>query len=155
VTLLIAVVAVVVALASYLTLLASRLDRLAIRVEAAEAALDAQLARRAIAAYDLSADAGHLALHQVARAALDGAEASGRGALESALSRALRETPELSAVPEMAVAARKVMLARQFYNDAVRDLLALRRQPIVRALHLYGRAKAPAYAEFDADEPGS
>jgi hypothetical protein len=158
VTLVIAVVAVVVALASYLTLLASRLDRLAIRVEAAEAALDAQLARRAIAAYDLSADAGHAALHRAARAALDGDEPSdrleARGERESALSRALREAPELSAVPEMAVAARKVMLARQFYNDAVRDLLALRRQPIVRVLHLYGRAKAPAYAEFDADEPG-
>jgi hypothetical protein len=165
VTFVIAVVAVVVALASYLTLLASRLDRLAIRVEAAEAALDAQLARRAIAAYDLSAGAGHAPLHQAARAALDGASESTsetgssdepvlRGERESALSRALRDAPEVSAVPEMAVAARKVMLARQFYNDAVRDLLALRRQPIVRVLHLYGRAKAPAYAEFDADEPG-
>ncbi len=46
------------------------------------------------------------------------------------------------------------MLARQFHNDAVRDLLALRRRLAGRLLHLYGRARAPAYVEFDADEPG-
>jgi hypothetical protein len=54
---------------------------------------------------------------------------------------------------EMAILSRKVMLARQFHNDAVRDLLALRRRRLVRLLHLYGRAAAPSYIEFDADEP--
>ena len=51
----IAVVAIVVVVASYLTWMA-RLDRLAVRVEAAVSALDAQLARRAVVAYELSED---------------------------------------------------------------------------------------------------
>ena len=54
---------------------------------------------------------------------------------------------------ELAILARKVMLARQFHNDAVRDLLALRRRRLVRLLHLYGRARPPSYIEFDAAEP--
>ncbi len=158
-SLVIAVVAVVVLLGCYLTLLATRLDRLAIRVEAATAGLDAQLARRAITAYDLTAESGAEELRRAARRALaaagDGtAPIAERAAAESALSQALRAAPE-AAAPELTAAARKVVLARQFHNDAVRDLLALRRQPIVRVLHLYGRAQAPAYAEFDADEPGS
>jgi hypothetical protein len=147
----IAVVAVVVALASYLTWMAGRLDRLAVRVEAGSSALDAQLVRRAVIAYELSADPGLATLRAAARLALDGG--IDRSAVESDLSRALRATPQVAAVPEMSIAARKVMLARQFHNDAVRDLLALRRKWLVRTLHLYGRAKAPEYVEFDADEP--
>ncbi len=150
----IAVVAIVVAVASYLTWMAGRLDRLAVRVEAGSSALDAQLVRRAVIAYELSADPADPDLSKLraaARLALDGG--SDRGAAESELSRALRATPQVAAVPEMSIAARKVMLARQFHNDAVRDLLALRRKWLVRTLHLYGRAKAPQYVEFDADEP--
>ena len=150
----IAVVAVVVALASYLTWMAGRLDRLAIRVEAAAAALDAQLVRRALIAYELSADSGHADLQAAARLALDErAEGTDRSAVESDLSRELRAAPEVAVIDEMAVAAHKVMLARQFHNDAVRDLLALRQRWVVRVLHLYGRARPPAYVEFDADEP--
>jgi hypothetical protein len=165
VSLVIAVVAIVLLIGAYLTLLATRLDRLAIRVEAATAALDAQLARRAIVAYDLTAgqtgNGPEADVRRAARRALDVASSgtapiTERGDVESALSRALRSAPEVvAAQPDLAVAARKVMLARQFHNDAVRDLLALRRQPIVRVLHLYGRAQPPAYAEFDAGEPGS
>jgi hypothetical protein len=151
VTLVIAVVAVIVALASYLTWMAGRLDRLAVRVEAASAALDAQLMRRAVIAYELSTGPDLATLRAASRRALDGGH--DRSAVESDLSRELRATPEVAAVDEMAIAARKVMLARQFHNDAVRDLLALRRKWVVRTLHLYGRAKAPAYVEFDADEP--
>jgi hypothetical protein len=163
VSLVIAVVAVVLLLGAYLTLLATRLDRLAIRVEAATAALDAQLARRAITAYDLTAgltgDPPATELRRAARRALDAAGSGtapivDRADVESALSRAVRAAPDVAAQSDMTVAARKVMLARQFHNDAVRDLLALRRQPIVRVLHLYGRAQPPTYAEFDADEPG-
>jgi hypothetical protein len=151
VTWVIAVVAIVVALGSYLTWMAGRLDRLAVRVEAGSSALDAQLVRRAVIAYELSADPGLAPLRSAARQALDGG--ADRSAVESDLSRAIRATPQVAAVPEMSIAARKVMLARQFHNDAVRDLLALRRKWLVRTLHLYGRAKAPEYVEFDADEP--
>ncbi len=147
----IAVVAIVVALASYLTWMAGRLDRLAIRVEAASSALEAQLVRRAVVAYELSVDPALLALRTAARRALDGV--ADRSAVESELSRAIRATPDVAAVEELAIAARKVMLARQFHNDAVRDLLALRHKWLVRTLHLYGRAKAPKYEEFDDDEP--
>jgi hypothetical protein len=150
VSLVVAVVAVVVALASYLTWMAGRLDRLAIRVEAAASALDAQLVRRAVVAYQLAADPDLASVRAAARLALDGGP--DRSAVESSLSRELRATPELAAVEELAIAARKVMLARQFHNDAVRDLLALRRRRLVRLLRLYGRAQAPRYMEFDADE---
>ncbi len=146
----IAVVAIVVVVASYLTWMAGRLDRLAVRVEAAASALDAQLARRAVVAYELSEAACLEPLRAAARKALDGG--ADRGAAESALSRELRASPEVAGVEEMAILARKVVLARQFHNDAVRDLLALRRRWVVRVLHLYGRAAAPSYIEFDADE---
>jgi hypothetical protein len=152
VTLVIAVVAVVVALASYLTWMAGRLDRLAVRVEAAASALDAQLIRRAAMAVDLAGPEQPV-LQAAAHFALDeAATGNDRSAVESELSRALRAAPEVAAVDEMAIAARKVMLARQFHNDAVRDLLALRRHWLVRLLHLYGRARPPSYIEFDADE---
>jgi hypothetical protein len=155
VTLVIAVVAIVVALASYLTWMAGRLDRVAVRVEAAASALDAQLVRRAALAAEL-AGPDHAQLQAASRRALDEAASGGdRSAIESELSRALRAAPEVASVEEMAIAARKVMLARQFHNDAVRDLLALRRRWLVRLLHLYGRARPPVYVEFDADEPGS
>lgn len=47
----------------------------------------------------------------------------------------------------------KVALARQFYNDAVRDYLVLRARRLPRWLHLYGRAQAPSYFEFDSSVP--
>jgi hypothetical protein len=47
----------------------------------------------------------------------------------------------------------KVALARHFYNDAVRDYLALRSRRVPRLLHLYGRATAPTYFEFDSSMP--
>jgi hypothetical protein len=150
VSLVIAVVAIIVAVASYLTWMAGRLDRLAVRVEAAASALDAQLARRAVVAYELSEAVAVEPLRAAARRALDGD--TDRAAVESSLSRELRATPEVAAAPEMAILSRKVMLARQFHNDAVRDLLALRRRRLVRLLHLYGRAVAPSYIEFDAGE---
>jgi hypothetical protein len=47
----------------------------------------------------------------------------------------------------------RVALARHFYNDAVRDLLVLRARRLPRILHLYGRAQAPSYFEFDSSVP--
>jgi hypothetical protein len=69
--------------------------------------------------------------------------------------------PELAHLPECArkaaadleVVLVRVALARHFYNDAVRDLLALRSRRVPRVLHLYGRAQAPSYFEFDSSVP--
>jgi 8-oxo-dGTP pyrophosphatase MutT (NUDIX family) len=41
-----------------------------------------------------------------------------------------------------------VLLARRFHNDAVRDTVALRERPLVRALHLGGTAPMPTYFEI-------
>jgi hypothetical protein len=71
------------------------------------------------------------------------------------------DDPMFAALPECARAAAvslevvlvKVALARHFYNDAVRDLLTLRGRRLPRLLHLYGRAQAPSYFEFDSSVP--
>jgi hypothetical protein len=77
----------------------------------------------------------------------------------------LRSTddPALAGLPECAreaavdleVVLVRVALARHFYNDAVRDLLGLRHRRLPRLLHLYGRAQAPSYFEFDSSVPES
>src|SRR5262249_52891008 len=75
---------------------------------------------------------------------------------ENNLSRALR-SPAVAATsasaPEALHAldssAARVALARQFHNDAVRDLRALRGRRLVRVLHLSGRGPAPGYFEID------
>jgi hypothetical protein len=160
----VAVVAAVVAIASYLTWTAGRLDRLHARVDAAEAALDAQLVRRAVAAEalprELVADLA-VELRAVARAVRAAGRAD-REAAENDLSRLLRqlgldrEAPE---VAELSLAATRVGLARQFYNDAVRDTRAVRFKPMVRLLHMAGHRPMPAYFEIDdtglAAPPGS
>lgn len=154
-TLVVVVVAVVVAVASYLTWLAARLDRLAIRVDAARAGLDAQLVRRAAAAHALAHDRDLPGLHGAAVAAID-AQVEEREAAENSLSRALRAAvPEVEpgALGEVEVAATRVGLARQFHNDAVRDLRALRGRRLVRLLRLSGRAPLPAYFEIDDAVP--
>jgi hypothetical protein len=150
----VAVVAIVVLVASYLTWTAGRLDRLHARVDAAEAALDAQLVRRAVAAEALPpvlvADAGEQ-LCSAARAAR-AADRTGREAAENDLSRVLRRlgldrtAPE---VAELSLAAARVGLARQFYNDAVRDTRAVRFKPMVRVLRMAGHRPMPEYFEID------
>ena len=45
----------------------------------------------------------------------------------------------------------RVLLARRFHNDAVRDTLALRERRWVRLLRLGGRAPLPSY--FEIAEP--
>ncbi len=161
---LVAVVAVVVAIATYLTWLALRLDRLAARVADARDGLVSQLVTRADAAALLAARCalpglaatadrarrGHLSL--LAGSPLDGEVELA----ENALSRSLREAAvadagqrcpqELHAVDS---AAARVALARQFHNDAVRDLRSLAGRRLVRTLHLVGRRTAPGYFEID------
>ena len=147
------VVAVLVALGSYLMWLAGRLDRLAVRVESARASLDAQLARRAAAANEIAAGTPAAPwaaeLHQLAAESLAGPPE--QEAVESALTRAIRTAAP--AAPERSEAllatATRVRFARQFHNDAVHALLALRRRRVIRWLRLWGTAKAPSYFEID------
>ncbi|MFJ6676728.1 NUDIX domain-containing protein [Actinosynnema sp. NPDC091369] len=134
---------------------ANRLDRLHVRTDAAWAALDAALARRAVVTRAVAAVCGKPDL----RAAADRAERSARSDREAAENRlsALLEgldrsvlEPELAA--ELSDAEQRVVLARRVHNDAVRDTLALRRRRSVRWLRLAGTAPTPSY--FEIAEPG-
>jgi hypothetical protein len=144
----------------YVTWTAGRLDRLHARVDAAWAALDAQLVRRAAAA---RAVAAHLedpraaqALDEAATAALDGAD-DGREMLENDLSRALKAAlPMLvhdaageAARAELETASTRVGLARSFHNAAVKDTRAIRFRRLPRLLRLAGHRALPEYFEID------
>jgi hypothetical protein len=163
----VAVVVLVVAVASYLTWTAGRLDRLTARVDAAWGALDAQLVRRAAASTDLAAHVRRhrmtpedlaLALQHAAAAARDASPAD-REARENDLTRAIRTVLEHVAgaggktaalADELAGAGNRVMLARQFYNDAVRDNRHRRRRWVPRLLTVAHRDEAQrAFFEID------
>ena len=138
---------------------ANRLDRLHVRCDLSWQALDAALARRAVVARAVAVDAYGDAPEgrQLARlaAAAERAPRSGREAAENELSMAL-ELVEPASIPpalvaELADAEARVLLARRFHNDAVRDTLALRDRRLVRLLRLGGRAPQPGY--FEIAEP--
>lgn len=149
-------VAVVVLLALYVSWTAGRLDRLHARVDAAWAALDAQLVRRAAAARAIAAVLPDVpearALDAAARAALDAGE-DGREVRENDLSRALRAAVPLLApgadLDELETASTRVGLARSFHNAAVRDTRAVRLRRLPRALRLAGHRALPQYFEID------
>src|SRR4051812_2040829 len=118
----------------------------------------------AVAAAGLPGAGGSQALalpHDVAVPDISAAEAAGGGVPQPRVPPRSTNDPVLAELPECARAAAcdlevvlvKVALARHFYNDAVRDLLTLRGRRLPRLLHLYGRAKAPAYFEFDSSVP--
>lgn len=154
-------IGVVVLLSLYVTWTAGRLDRMHARVDAAWAALDAQLVRRAAAARDLLA---HLPRGPEATALADRAAAAlaageeGRDVVENALTRALRaaapllpHTPEATAaLVEVESVSERVGLARAFHNNAVTDTRALRRRRLPRLLRLAGHRAMPTF--FDVDE---
>lgn len=141
----------------------TRVTRLHGRTTTARASLDAQLVRRAAALQALverSADslgpelAGRL--RTLAAASLD-AEVSTREAAENDLSRALRDIPaadvDEALLGDLVDAARRVAFARRFYNDAVRDTVALRRGRLPRLFRLGGRQPLPAFFEIDDETP--
>ena len=152
--------AVVVLLALYVTWTAGPLDRLHARLDAAAAALDAALVRRAAAARSVAAalPAGDRAeqLGLAADAALE-AQEHGREGLENDLSRALRLAlpllPEGAAAgsvrDELATAATRVGLARSFHNAAVHDTREIRLRRMPRALRLAGHRELPQFFEID------
>lgn len=152
-------VVVLVALGVWAYQTANRLDRLHVRYDLSWQALDAALARRAVVARAVAADAygGRPEGSRLAALAqtAERAPRSSREACENELSTALALVDPSSLptalVAELADAEARVLLARRFHNDAVRDTLALRERPAVRWLRLGGRAALPSY--FEIAEP--
>ena len=154
------VLAVAAVVTIYLVWLGGRHDRLTARTDGAWAALDAQLARRAAAALGLAqlrTDVSVLgAAEVVLQAAGETAPSDERQDAENALGRSLRRAgyEELdpasgpALLPELRASAQRVLLARQFHNDAVRDLQALRNRPAAR-LGRWGRGGTQRYFEID------
>ena len=135
---------------------ANRLDRLHVRYDLSWQALDGLLARRAVVARAVAVDAyggGPDGKRLAALAdAAERAPRTTREAAENELSAALAlvdpATLPVALVAELADAEARVLLARRFHNDAVRDTLALRERPSVRVLRLGGTAALPTYFEI-------
>ena len=134
---------------------ANRLDRLHVRTEAAWSALEGALARRIVATRAVAAAGGlgQQESDQLRRLAdvADNADRAHRADAENDLSRALSTVPataEPELAAELADAVERVLLARRFYNDAVRDTRALRAVLFTRVFGLAGRAALPEYFEI-------
>ena len=145
------IVALLVVLWVYGT--AHRLDRLHVRLDSAWLALEAALARRAVVARAIAA-AAPTADQRLATVAAIAERASRpqRESAENALSARLEDVPVGRLSPqlagELADAQTRVLLARRFHNDAVRDTVALRNRRLVRWLRLGGTAARPLYFEI-------
>jgi 8-oxo-dGTP pyrophosphatase MutT (NUDIX family) len=156
VTALAVLLAVLVGFATWGYQTANRLDRLHVRCDLSWQALDAALARRAVVARAVAANAfGAPADAKQLVALADAAERAprqAREACENQLSAALAmvdpEALPAGLIAELADAEARVLLARRFHNDAVRDTLALRDRRLVRLLRLGGTAGLPSYFEI-------
>ncbi len=161
-------VLIAVLLTAWIILTLTRLDRLHARVDAAQAAMDAQLVRRAAALQHLAempgngipgelterlAGAARTALAVPPGANLD--PASERQRAENRVGHAITELADYrhqlptAAAEELAEAAARVLIARRFFNDAVRDTRTLRARRMPRLLHLAGRRELPQYFDID------
>lgn len=141
---------------------ANRLDRLHVRSDQARHALEAALARRAVVARALALSIGGSGadaavaeqarrLHTLADRA-ERVDWADRETAENQLATALSAI-DIALLPtqlvaELADAEARVLIARRFHNDAVRDTLALRTRRPVRLLHLGGTAPLPTYFEI-------
>ncbi|HZZ95774.1 MAG TPA: hypothetical protein VFE19_02075 [Jatrophihabitantaceae bacterium] len=162
---LIAAVLLAILLSMWVTFTLTRLDRLHARVDAARAALDAQLVRRAAALLHV-AEAPESGLGSTERAryadlAQDALTSTGVGreAIENAVGRAVAHLAGGSvavgkdAVAELREAAVRVQVSRRFYNDAVRDTRTLRSRRMPRLLRLAGNADLPQFFDIDDTQP--
>ncbi|MFD6896461.1 NUDIX domain-containing protein [Rhodococcus sp. NPDC060086] len=148
----IATVVLLLGLWAYAT--ANRLDRLHVRSDLSWQALDASLARRAVVVRSIAASTSASDGRRLSALAdrAERADRVHREGAENELSVALagldveRLRPQL--VAELADAEARVLIARRFHNDAVRDTLALRTRRPVRWLHLGGTAPLPTYFEI-------
>lgn len=160
----VAAVFVAVLLTSWVTFTLTRLDRLHARVDAAQSALDAQLVRRAAALLQLGERPDSNLRPETAQALVSTARAAlavqhwqrgDRRSVENQVGRAIaglqQDRPRLpaDAVTELAEAATRVMIARRFFNDAVRDTRTLRARRMPRLLHLAGRRELPLFFDID------
>ncbi len=159
-----AIIVVLLLCAFRLARLATRLDRLHRRTEAAWAGLDVALARRSGVARALAAAPGvdpevAGAIAAAARRTDAARTRADRADAENALTKALELLPAAgdkgSAAAELQDAAQRVLLARRFYNDAVRDTRALRSDRFTRMFRLAGRAQLPDYFEIAEYNPAA
>jgi hypothetical protein len=139
----------------------TRLRRLEARVDRAWTALDSQLQRRAGLAEVLAREhVDALGERRAQRLAAAASEARAphegdREIAENALGRLLRELPgEPAGVPpvlvsDLAGTTTRMGLARQFYNDAVRDTRTLRRRRLPRLLRLHASRPLPRYFDIE------
>jgi hypothetical protein len=163
----VAALGVVACLALYAVLTARRLDRLHARVDAAAAALQAQLIRRDAAARRFAAGVPlpPAVAESLVAAALATESVAGLGhdreMAETAVTRALTEVVQRSpqsfespteAATQLHDEALRASFARRFYNDTVRDALTIRDRRVVRWLRLAGHAPHPSYFEMDDEE---
>ncbi|RVW03468.1 NUDIX hydrolase [Rhodococcus spongiicola] len=150
------VAAVIAVMGAWAYASANRLDRLHVRSDLSWQALDAALARRAVVVRAIASSVAYASIESKRLTALaDQAERANRAqreAAENALSGALTTLDNTSLPPqlvaELADAEARVLIARRFHNDAVRDTLALRTRRPVRWLHLGGTAPLPTYFEI-------
>jgi len=162
---LVGVAAVIAVVALYCLYTARRLDRLHSRMDAAAAALDAQLRLRCEAVEALAKVLGGDVGEQLGALAVATSQVSGlahdREIVENALSVALTklsvDQPAVFLSPSRAAIevhddALRAAYARRFYNDTVRDALVVRDRMAVRWLGLAGRAAHPAYFEVHDEE---
>jgi hypothetical protein len=155
-------------LAGLITLVVTRirrLDRLHVRTDAARAALEAALERRAAAALVLAGAFEGSGVYRAGgvRAAVAGARAvrgggGDREGAENVLGRELAAVPRTgvpdAVLEELVDAEQLLVLARRVHNDAVRDTRELRSRRLVRWLHLAGTATVPEYFEIADAGPG-
>jgi hypothetical protein len=160
-------VVVAVVLTMWVTFTLTRLDRLYARVDAAQAAMDAQLVRRAAALLHVaeSGDSGvpnELRAHYDAiaqRALTPGQPDAERQGVENSVGRAVVELSELpqplrrDAAEELQEASARVLIARRFYNDAVRDTRSLRARRMPRLFRMAGRRALPEFFDIDDTMP--
>ncbi|MCG8919216.1 NUDIX hydrolase [Actinokineospora sp. PR83] len=156
---LLAGLALLVVLGSWLVGTANRLDRLHVRTDAAWAALDAALARRAVVARTVAGTLEPRAGDRL-RVLADRAERAPRPErepAENALTRELagvdRHSTPLVLAAELVDAEHRVVIAHRVHGDAVRDTLAQRRRRVVRWFKLAGTAPQPAYLEIAEPQP--
>lgn len=156
VTALVVVIMAILLVAVWAFQTANRLDRLHVRYDLSWQALDGALARRAVVARAVAADAygagpeGRrlVGLADTAERAPRPAREAAENELSAALARVDPAALPIGLVAELADAEARVLLARRFHNDAVRDTLALRERPAVRFLRLGGTAALPTYFEI-------
>jgi hypothetical protein len=164
---LVAAVIAAILLTMWVTFTLTRLDRLHARVDAAWAALDAQLVRRAAALLhaadtpDSALPAAHRARYEaVAAAAVNQTDGWLRPEAENAVGRAVLDLMSRDQLrgpgrDELAETAARVMIARRFYNDAVRDTRTLRARRMPRLLHLAGHRAMPQFFDIDDTVPSA